>query len=338
MNGFRRYPDIENHYQNKYIHGWITNNTALEQYKYKMLNMDFDEDKLEKFIISSKIHGTNFQIYIDDVNTIYGNRSGPLSPNSNFFNYQSVVETDEIQDLIGELKKDFELPIIIFGEMYGTGIQKEVYYGPKKLRFFDIWDVNKQVMIDPIRVVEWFLNYNKDLLVPIIKIDATLEEALKWPNVFQSLLTPEGYDKSNEEEGIVIKPQHEISFTDKDGHYSRFVIKSKNPKFSEKKDVVKKEYVINKTIEPFLNIAICFLNENRAANVMSKFEEPVNMAPFGNMIKEFIKDYQKDFEKDNPEFLELSQENQKQLYNYCNNRAATILKKVFMEILNKNKI
>lgn len=129
--------------------------------KKNVPNLFIEEDKV---IITEKIHGTNFRcgivkrtnftylerfksllrLKVNMYTFIYGShnvelgngKKGVYSTNV----YGQIVQTYKLDELLWKYHKDYGTEIIIYGEIYGPGIQKDYEYSSEelKLAIFDV--------------------------------------------------------------------------------------------------------------------------------------------------------------------------------------------------------
>ena len=296
MVGFNKYSSIENHYQSKFIDSFVSQ-------KPELLNM--------KYYIEEKIHGSNFQIIVTKDTVQYGKRTSLLGEEK-FFNYKEVVAREYIVELVEKVQTFIEgAPngideIILYAELYGRGIQKEVYYrDDQDLLFFDV--KSDGVFLGPEEFRVFMDNMGaSSLCVPLLAVVDSIEEALDYDVIFDSKVANK---KDNKAEGVVIKPAVP-QFRNDD---KRFIIKKKNPKFKENEGgAVKKASKV--VVLSTLQIAFSrYLNENRVAGVMSKYGEIEEPSQIGEYIKHVFADALEDFKKENEEYEELSDDNVKKL-------------------------
>ncbi len=225
---FKKYVSIENDYNIK------TLNYLLEKYP---------EAKETFWVIQEKIHGSNFSIYFTnnngEIDIKYGRRTDILLDDEKFYNYQSIKELDEIKDLIHNtimyMRNENINFIIIYGELCGANVQKEVYYyDDVRLLVFDMIVDNKwltfadlsRLLCDKFRLPQ--------LLVPIIGIVFGIQNALNIDTRFDSKVS---LKENNLCEGVVIKPLDKIFISNDNPIY----IKKKNREFLEKKSRRDKE-------------------------------------------------------------------------------------------------
>lgn len=73
---FKKFPSLDNHYQNKVIDRWLDNNPELQDIE---------------MLVTEKIDGSNFQIIIDkDGGVTCGKRTSLLAPDEKFSNWQAT--------------------------------------------------------------------------------------------------------------------------------------------------------------------------------------------------------------------------------------------------------
>ena len=284
---FKKYVSIENDYNTKIL------NYLLEKYP---------EAKKTSWVIQEKIHGSNFSIYFTnnngEIDIKYGRRTDMLSDDENFYNYQSIKELDEIKDLIHKtsmyMKNESINSIIIYGELCGANVQKEIYYyDDVHLLVFDMIVDNQWLTFKDLSslIRDKFQLYQ--LLVPVIGIAIGIEDALKVDTIFDSKVSSR---KNNLCEGIVIKPWNKIFIYNNNPIY----IKKKNKEFLEKKSNRDKEVrVFDNRITEYKEAFKDYINENRLNSVFSKYgiiEDRKNIGKYVKLIyddclEDFLKDY-----------------------------------------------
>jgi len=239
------------------------------------------------------VHNSNLSFWTDGDEVRIASRSQFVD--GQFYNCQEVF--DRYRDNIIRLKNEYysnAVQIAVYGELYGPGIQKGIYYSERKdFRAFEIkifGEVESSAVERPMTAKLRFATCGIPQ-VPYINIYNDVYEALAENNVFDSKVCK--MDESmrglvafceytageNDAEGLVIQPLEGALYT---GNGARVMIKSKNPKFTEKnrlKNKESKEFVPN----PFMPIAEQYVNQNRLDAVMSKFGEATNK-DFGRII------------------------------------------------------
>lgn len=304
MPKFIRWRSIENYYREKFI------NSFLAQYP-ELLN--------EQFVITEKLHGTNFQwCFAPGERIRAGSRNRYLDAKGSF---QGVPISDLVmahEDLLAQLKNradEKNQTIRLFGELFGQGIQKGIDYGPKKrLLYFGAMLSGTLVSF---KVLESMVA--PQYLVPIIEVVDGLETALGHSCEFDSriLNVPD-----NVCEGIVIQP-YSLTYTDWAG--SVFILKKKNDKFKEKESV-KKIRVIDTEVAQWNREFSAYITENRLQSLFSKEGEIKTPKQISQYIKWLLTDAKEDFLKDHGKEIEHLEKRQlKQIWN-VGSKIANMLK------------
>ena len=168
-----------------------------------------------------------------------------------------------------------------------------------------------------------------------ILLQGTLDEALTFPNVFDSKIPawlglPE--IEENMCEGTIIKTLKTKYF----GNGSRVILKNKNEKWTEKSKMVKKDRPAQKEVhfsESAQNIweeIQKYATANRLNNVVSKIGE-FHPKMMGKMIGLFAQDILEDFEKDFPKvFTTIEKEEQKRINKKLNSLVIEVVKDELM--------
>lgn len=338
---FKKYPSIENHYNARFL--------SKIEYEYPLI-----QDTM--FVAREKIHGTNFSVIITADEIIPCKRSGPIAENESFFGHNIIMEKykdnfKRIQKMINNSAcGDLEgVSFQIFGEFAGGGIQKEVDYGEKDFYVFDIISISStgadKYFEDDGYVTIFCLSFGLKQ-APLLKI-GTLEELLKLNNSFESVVHdykkmyndiddiadlayyefPIKFPINNVAEGIVIKPRIPLFLS----NGSRVIIKSKNSKFSEKKNV--KKITVTKLSEldsELLNSLSEYVTEARVSNVISKIGE-ITSKDFGKILGMVMKDI---FDEANREEISIeSAENQKSVKKELQKIALPVVRTAFVKFL-----
>lgn len=263
----------------------------------KQISLNLGLNECE-YIVTEKIHGSNF-CFIVTINSEgviqvdTASRTQLCSPN--FFKANKLIAIIK-EKLVDCFKVNSDLGVndktwYIYGELFGPGVNKGVYYGDtKKFLVFDIYTGSSWCDYDGLIEMINFINENskKDYKlepVPLIARGLTLKEALAVDANFNSLIVP--VDKENICEGTVIKSN--VTF-------ERLVMKNKNPGFSEKSMRQKTKVEIEENLKPILEEILTLVNENRFNNVLSKYDKFESNEQIGFFIKEFNKDILEDFE------------------------------------------
>ena len=301
MTELLKFPSIENTYDQKNIDFWLRN---------------FPELKDEKYLITSKIDGSNFSIIITKDEIKYASRNRVLEENDSFYNYKAVVE---------RYKRDinlFQKHLIKFGldkiqitcELFGKSIFNRVEYFPEtRLRILSVavndkW-LSPSALMTLVTAVGLTglnnLNQVDDtfsealVLVPKLARVNNLKEALEYSCLHKSRINS-GIDGENLEEGIVIQPYNKnYIFTNNDSGEKMFVLKSKNPAFAEKMSV-KNVDKIKETILSTLTLSIDeYINENRVIGLFSKYGKMESFSDIPKYLKLLQEDIYQDYIKEN---------------------------------------
>lgn len=311
-----KYSEIENVSNSKFL------------YNIKLLGYEGE------WIVTEKIHGSNFSFSIDTKNLSieYFSRNQKLTDNDSFYNYKKVIEAmninyNSIIDSLKNNKIDCN-KVIIFGEIFGgyyPGIEKDntsklvqkgIYYSPNN-RFL-AFDVIFYIDDDNYR----YANYDEFLKVlegsniqtaPLLKRCSSLSEALLYPNDGTSMVhklynLPEL--ENNIMEGVVIKPFDYIKLNND----KRVILKHKNSKFSEVNGGTRVKQLSTSVrleetenyIKELIEYIPDYINENRLNAVISKmvFPETIELhKKIGMIIGEMSKDVYKDISKDHEELV-----------------------------------
>ena len=276
---FKKYSSIENHYQEGFLS------------KCPQENIDW--------CVTEKIHGANFQVYYDGEHLLLGSRNRFINTNENFNNLQNIIE--EIKPKLLLMIKAFgKIPITLYGEVYGDGIQKGVKYSKnKKIRFFDI---KIQDEYYPYAFAsEVFKMWNIPYIPILSTFNGNIFDVVKSVNTrFNSTISEGEYAglENNLCEGVVIKPLYQ-EFKTPLG--SRVIIKKKNEEFLEKKQA-SKEPKPDRFIDYSKDCEAVkpYINDNRFDSVFSK--DNYQKEDFGTFIKAYAQDIIEDAAKDSVEF------------------------------------
>ncbi|MCL8536891.1 hypothetical protein M9991_08460 [Chryseobacterium gallinarum] len=327
---FKTYNSIENAYQTRVI----------DQIKLQ----GFGD---EIFIVQEKVHGANFSFFTNGKEIKIAKRTAFITKDEKFFNAHQILERYrknvlEVFRKVKAIYPDAET-VVIYGELFGGGykhkevdpvegairVQKGIEYAPyNEFYAFDI-KLNGITYLDteiinPIFEETGFF-YAKTLF------QGTLEEALRYPNVFNSKIPvwlglPE---MNNMCEGTIIKTLKTRYF----GNGARVILKNKNEKWIEKSKMVKKQERITQKQVQFSGAAQQIWEEiqryvtvNRLNNVVSKTGE---FAPemIGKITGLFAKDILEDFEKDFPAVLRtIEKEEQKRINKKLNSLVINCIK------------
>lgn len=318
---FKKYSSIENHYQNKYIEKTLQNNPEL---------------RLEKFILQEKIDGANFQILIENDEIKFGKRTAFLDEGRDkFYDWEMVIKQNEdfinaVKNWLNEKKFNY---IRLYGELFGSGIQKRIHYMKKKdIIIYDATIDGKWVSPERLSLIFDEMGMKKKL-VPNFGIVEGIEKALEFDveNV-ETLIPNDDPDvmigKTRNIEGIVIKPYLKV-FADQNN--VPFYIKKKSEAF---KDVMKtkKPKNIVEVSENFARVQeiyVSHLTDNRIADVCGKYGEFDEIKKMGDYIKYILNDAKEDFLKNyRDDFMSLDEKERDKLFGITGKIVVPMLKKL----------
>lgn len=322
---FEKYVSIENHYNSKNLDRWERGPFGAELL-------------LGEFEVTEKLHGANFTVIVNkDRSVNFARRTSVLAEDEKFYGYHEVFALPQYKHLIEVLRtivSTFTIEEVqLVGELFGSNIQKGVFYGEDKQ-------------------FRWFaLKFNGEYLSPKEADQALLEVAhLKVPTIgtvkcsyslrdmidsidteFNSLLTPDYYTESNICEGVVIKP---YDFVAKENGGGYFLIKKKNSQFMEKQKVSrpKPNVVLSEELQGIVDLALEYVNPQRTANLFSK-EGPIEEAKeLSAYAKKYNADFFEDFMKDHKDkFTPLAKTDQKVITKAVGQAIFAELKKALAE-------
>lgn len=331
---FKTYNSIENAYQTRVI----------DQIKLQGFGN-------EVFIVQEKVHGANFSFFTDGKGIKIAKRTAFIEKDEKFYNAHQILERyrKNVIDVFEKVKTIYPNieTVVIYGELFGGGykhkeveqvkdaikVQKGVEYAPHNEFYgFDI-KLNGTTYLDTDLVNQIFKETG--FFYAKILFQGTLDEALKFPNVFDSKIPawlglPEIED--NMCEGTIIKTLKTKYF----GNGSRVILKNKNEKWTEKSKMVKKDRPAQKEVhfsESAQNLweeIQKYATSNRLNNVVSKIGE-FEPKMIGKIIGLFAQDILEDFEKDFPQvFLSIEKEEHKRINKKLNSLVINIIKEELM--------
>lgn len=334
---FKTYNSIENAYQARVI----------EQIRIQ----GFGD---EVFIVQEKVHGANFSFFTDGKEIKIAKRTAFIEKDEKFFNAHQMLERYRknvmaVFQKVKTMHPDVET-VVIYGELFGGGykhkevepvkdavkVQKGIEYAPyNEFYAFDI-KLNGITYMDTEVVNQIFEEtgffYAKTLF------QGTLEEALKFPNAFNSYIPawlglPDLED--NMCEGTIVKALKTRYF----GNGARVILKNKNEKWIEKSKMVRKQakavhkqvHFSEKAQEIWEEIQK-YATVNRLNNVVSKIGE-FEPKIIGKVIGLFAQDILEDFVKDFPAaFTAIEKEEQKRINKKLNSFVIDFIKEELMTL------
>lgn len=186
--------------------------------KFKNETVEYLKDN--EWVFTEKIDGTNIRVYWDGHKVRFGGRTDNAQFSAKHLNYLENTFGGEINEQLFE-QKFGSTPVILYGELYGAGIQKEGAKYRKDIAFilFDVlvngtWWLRRPDVQD---VAEYF----KVEVVPVL-FCGTIEEGIDY--VLKHEKSTIGTAKM---EGIVGRPKIEVF--DRGG--KRVIVKIKRKDF-----------------------------------------------------------------------------------------------------------
>lgn len=272
----------------------------MEFQKFSSLENSYRQNLIEKvqhegkdgglWMATEKLHGANFSFWCDGTEVKVASRTQFVD--GTFYNCQTVI--NKYSQAVLETHRALLLDgtvLVIYGELFGGNVQKEVEYGEKDFCGFDV-SIDGEI----VEKVEAFsiIRFASIKTVPVIHV-GTFAECLALPNTFKSLLTPEGYTEENTSEGLVIEPVEPQSFN----NGSRVYFKNKTEGFSEKKRTPKevKVFELSKSESELMNLLLEYNTEQRVSNVISKIGVVTNK-DFGKILGLTTQDLLEEFTKE----------------------------------------
>ena len=264
--------------------------TSLENtYRQNIIDkIQYEGKDSGEWIATEKIHGANFSFWCDGKDVKVASRSQFVD--GTFYNCQAVINKYS-EGILAFCNENNLTDVVIYGELFGKGVQKEVEYGERDFRAFDV--VINGSPITKRDAIE-FVSGCGIQFAPIIHT-GTLSECLKLNNTFQSILTPFSHEGENISEGLVIEPVIPNWFN----NGSRIYFKNKTESFSEKKRQPKEQKVFDLSEQEFnlLNDLLVYNTEQRVSNVISKFGS-VTHKDFGKILGSTVQDILEEFTKE----------------------------------------
>lgn len=333
---FKTYNSIENAYQTRVI----------DQIKLQ----GFGD---EVFIVQEKVHGANFSFFTDGKEIKIAKRTAFIEKDEKFYNAHQILERyrKNVIDVFEKVKTiypDLET-VVIYGELFGGGykhkevepvkdaikVQKGVEYAPyNEFYAFDI-KLNGITYLDTDLVNQIF--EETGFFYAKILFQGTLDEALKFPNVFDSKIPawlglPE--IENNMCEGTIVKTLKTKYF----GNGSRVILKNKNEKWVEKSKMVRKDKPTQKEVrfsekaQEIWEEIQKYATVNRLNNVVSKIGE-FEPKIIGKVIGLFSQDILEDFEKDFPKvFTTIEKDEHKRINKRLNSLVIDFIKEELMTL------
>ena len=262
---------------------------SIEQISEDKQRYDIETETHNYFANNLHVHNCNFSFWCDGVEVKVASRTQFVD--GTFFNCQVVINRYS-QGILDWCVRNNVQDLIVYGELYGKGVQKEVEYGDRDFRAFDVViDGTTQDKLGAISIA-------KDcglLFTPVIKV-GSFKDCLQLPNTFQSWLTPDEFiNEENFAEGLVIEPVTPAYLN----NGSRIHFKNKTESFSEKKRQPKENQVfeLSEQESDLMNSLLEYNTPQRVQNVLSKFGKVTNK-DFGKILGLTTQDLLEEFTKE----------------------------------------
>jgi Rnl2 family RNA ligase len=275
---FKKHTSTENSYREKYL-------AILREYGFADV----------PWVVSEKIDGANFSFITDGKIVAVATRNDLT--NGDFYHSQDVINryTEKVLYLKQIHFADAK-QIQIYGELFGPGIQRKVFYGNEK--DYMAFEIQADGVVVNADIAAGLLTLVGIPTPPSFGVFESLDAALELPNIFVSRVYDELYPGDsacqyelgeNDAEGLVMKPVVPLYLP----NGSRVIIKNKHPKFKEKKKKKKTPAEPN----PWVDIADQYVTQNRLDAVVSKLGE-LKPSDFGKVIRLMSEDVIADMVKD----------------------------------------
>lgn len=294
---FSKYNSIINHFSIKMIDDLIKRNL------HKLPN-------IITFEVTEKIHGANFSFLAENGEVKYCSRVRELEVDEYFYGYQKVVSETKYSSLKEELlllSNRYNASVQLIGELFGSNIQKGVFYGNEKQFKWYAMKINGELI--PTAKLDVLLKDFMDLKVPVLgfvqyDVSESLEKFINSIHCeLESQLTPEKFEESNICEGVVCVPYYIIPLFG----CNYLAIKKKNDAFKDKKSAkrivaeISKEEDIPQEAKNLSNELCSYINEIRTSDLFSKFGEISKVEDLRNYANLYLKDVMNDFLLENRE-------------------------------------
>lgn len=308
----------------------------MEFVKFSSLENTYRENHIDKiqyegkdsgeWIVTEKIHGANFSFWCDGKEVRMASRTQFVD--GTFFNCQAVINkySPLVLDMHQKYLNSGDL-LVIYGELFGGNIQKEVEYGEKDFRAFDV-SINGVISN---KILALFACEDVGIKWAPHIFTGTFAECLALPNTFKSTLTPKDYEDENNAEGLVIEPVVPAYFN----NGNRIYLKNKTESFSEKKRQPKEKQTFNlsEVESDLMGQLLEYNTPQRVSNVLSKIGQVTNK-DFGRILGLTTQDIFEDFMKDtgvDPKIV--AQDNWKDFLKLLQSEVGKTVREQFVKIL-----
>ncbi|CAG8437391.1 10109_t:CDS:2 [Acaulospora colombiana] len=252
------------------------------------------------WVVTEKIHGSNFSFQTDGKQIKCASRSRTLKETEEFFGFQNALkkyrenllnlwEIINSRELIRTSQN--EKVIIVYGELFGGKyshpdvkpvpgskiVQFGIEYCPQnEFMAFDIFDGSDYLEYDT--MVEVLEESGLPYLKPLFR--GTFNDAYNYdPEFTTTIPTILGLPQlpyPNKAEGVILKPVKTLR-TKANVRQTRVVFKIKTPDFvervrsSKRQNAKLNQRISRESIDSLIEEFDCFVNSNRFANVISKY-------------------------------------------------------------------
>jgi Rnl2 family RNA ligase len=273
-----------------------------------------------EFVCTEKLHGANFQLYYDEPSKELraGRRKDYLKPGDKFYNWKDILtQYGSAVSILSKLLQIEGTSFIIYGELYGSNIQKEIKYcNTPRFIVFDVYLSELGIFLNYDMMYELATKAGFHVVKPLergkfidlVKFNVqnrptTIPEDLEKENPGLDLTDIKNLPK-NFMEGIVLRPvieppkRHDF---DPDVHrHNRYMSKIKSKSFMEKEGTKTPSKRVEDSIEMTEKLAVFqeYINANRFHAVRSKEEEIQSMKEIPKYIKLMYEDILEDLRKD----------------------------------------
>lgn len=260
--------------------------------------------------VTEKIDGSNCSIIIDrDRNVTFAGRTHVIDDSYDIFglreqskHYQDLV--DSIIEIVNTHNID---SINVYGEYYGLGIQKRIFYGrDKMIRIYGALINDSHWLTFP-EFLEMFSTVDRKWIIPVLGVFDDWDHAVDYANNYGITNNKVSVLSENDcGEGVVLYP----GFTLDNSEFVAYKVKT--DKFKENnvrsRDVANAISRIdnpNQTaVQKAKSIVKDMINDNRVYSLISKIGIPSDNANTGKILKMLIDDALEDAKSSYPQLFE----------------------------------
>ena len=263
----------------------------------------------EEFYATEKIHGSNMSIEFTKDSTRYFSRNREVTLNDKALG-SYLATTNNLKDIesiaksildgsVNLSKKENDITkVIVFGELYGSGIQNMEYAenkaGIKEFRVFDVFVFEEDNRAYTLTAEE-LLHVFGQLTVPFFTGVKPLREWLTTE-------LPETSRLGGPIEGLVYKPfDGQILAFDNGAVCNYLGVKHKTEQFAEIKSRKKEAPVLTDDEINFKDNIERYFTMQRLDNLLSKGDIELSVRNLGAIIPAYLEDVKTDYIKDNPD-------------------------------------